>query len=98
MKKELSLKQALAVQCPTCGVAPGELCERTKDWPTAHRSAQRPPIDPQRTIVGPWPFRAPWVYCFGHFLNRHLCDAVLIAFCMMKMQRGVGVGECGGHP
>ena len=59
---------------------------RTKDWPTAHRSAPQPPIDRQGTIVGPWPFRAPWVYCFGHFLNRHLCDAVLTAFDMMKMK------------
>jgi hypothetical protein len=29
MKEEPSLKQALAVRCPTCGAAPGEKCELT---------------------------------------------------------------------
>jgi hypothetical protein len=29
MKKELSIKQALTVRCPTCGAGPGEKCELT---------------------------------------------------------------------
>jgi hypothetical protein len=29
MKKDVSLKLALAVRCPTCGAAPGEKCELT---------------------------------------------------------------------
>jgi hypothetical protein len=33
MRKELSLKQILAVRCPTCGAAPREKCELTSGQP-----------------------------------------------------------------
>jgi len=33
MKKQLSLKQVLAVRCPTCGAAPGEKCELSTGLP-----------------------------------------------------------------
>jgi hypothetical protein len=33
MKKELSLKQALFVHCPTCGAAPGQKCELSTGQP-----------------------------------------------------------------
>jgi hypothetical protein len=33
MKKELSLKQVLAVRCPTCGAGPGEKCELNTGQP-----------------------------------------------------------------
>jgi hypothetical protein len=39
MKKVLSLKQVLAVPCPTCGAKPGEKCEL---------SAGQPRTDPHR--------------------------------------------------
>ena len=33
MKREPSLKQILAVRCPTCGAAPGKRCELTTGQP-----------------------------------------------------------------
>ncbi len=33
MKKELSVKKALAVRCPTCGAAPDEKCELSTGQP-----------------------------------------------------------------
>jgi len=33
VKKEISLKKLLAVQCPTCGVARGKKCELTSGQP-----------------------------------------------------------------
>jgi len=47
--KELSPKQVLAVQCPTCGAAPGEKCELSIGQPrtSPHRDrSQR--IDPSK--------------------------------------------------
>jgi hypothetical protein len=39
MPKELNPKQVLAVECPTCGAAPGEKCELSTGQPrtNAHR-------------------------------------------------------------
>jgi hypothetical protein len=33
VKKEISLKKVLTVQCPTCGAAPGKKCELTSGQP-----------------------------------------------------------------
>jgi hypothetical protein len=33
MKKEVTLKQVLAIRCPTCGAAPGEKCELSTGQP-----------------------------------------------------------------
>jgi hypothetical protein len=33
VKKEISLKKVLAVQCPTCGAAPGKKCELSSGQP-----------------------------------------------------------------
>jgi hypothetical protein len=33
MKKGISLKKVLTVQCPTCGAAPGKKCELTSGQP-----------------------------------------------------------------
>jgi len=33
VKKEISLKKVLAVQCPTCGAAPEKKCELTSGQP-----------------------------------------------------------------
>jgi hypothetical protein len=41
MKKELSLKKALTVQCPTCGAAPDEKCELTSGQPRTDPHRER---------------------------------------------------------
>lgn len=49
MKKELSLKKALAVRCPTCGAAPGEKCELSTGQPRTDPHRDRRSIAKIRT-------------------------------------------------
>ena len=48
MKKELSLKKALAVSCPTCGAAPKQKCELSTGQPRTdpHRDRRLVAKDP----------------------------------------------------
>jgi len=41
MKKELSLKQVLAVPCPTCGAASGKKCELSTGQPRTEPHGDR---------------------------------------------------------
>jgi hypothetical protein len=58
MKKELSLKKALAVSCPTCGAAPKQKCELSTGQPRTdpHRDrrlvAKDPILATQNGVLG----------------------------------------------
>ena len=39
--KKLTLKQVLAIRCPTCGVGPGEKCELSTGQPRTHPHRDR---------------------------------------------------------
>jgi hypothetical protein len=39
--KKLTLKQVLAIRCPTCGVEPGEKCELSTGQPRTHPHRDR---------------------------------------------------------